>query len=59
MKIERKRQLGKARRRWEYEYNILLDPGEIILECVDWFTLNQDMDKWSAVVNMDLKIQVP
>jgi hypothetical protein len=35
MKTERKRQLGKAKRRWEYEYNILLDPAEIILECVD------------------------
>jgi len=38
VKTERKRQLGKARRRWAY--NILLDPGEIILECVDRFTLN-------------------
>jgi hypothetical protein len=57
MKTERKRQLGRAKHRWEY--NILLDPGELILECVDWFTLNQDMDKWPAVVNMDLKIRVP
>ena len=57
MKTERKRQPGKARRRCEC--NILLDPGEIILECVDWFTMNQDMDKWRAVVNMHLKIRVP
>jgi hypothetical protein len=57
MKTERRRQLFKARRRWEY--NILLDPGEIILECMDWFTLNQDMDNLPDVVNMNLKIRVP
>jgi hypothetical protein len=57
MKTERKRQLVKARSRWEC--NIVLDPGEIILKCVDWFTLNQDTDKWPTVLNMDLKIRIP
>ena len=55
MKPERKRQFGKARRRWQY---IILDPVEIVWECVYWFTLNQDMDKWPAVVSMDMKIRV-
>jgi hypothetical protein len=40
MKLERKRQLGKPRRRWEY--NIIIDPREIVWEFVDWFALTQD-----------------
>lgn len=56
MKPERKRQLGKPKRRWEK--NILLDPAEIAWECVDWFVLNEEMDKLSAVVSNDITIRV-
>jgi hypothetical protein len=39
--------------------NTLLDPGEIAWNCVDWFALNKEMDKWPAFVSIDIKIRVP
>jgi hypothetical protein len=49
-KFERKRPLGKPRRRWED--NIRIAFGEIGWEGVDWWVhLAQDRDQWGVVVN--------
>jgi hypothetical protein len=41
---ERKRQLGKPRRRWED--NIRMDVREIGRDVLYWMHLAQDMDQW-------------
>jgi hypothetical protein len=58
-KPEGKRPLGKPRRTWEDE--IRIDLREIVLECVDWIRLAQDMDRWRAVVSamMNPRILAP
>jgi hypothetical protein len=43
-KPERRRPLGRPRRRWED--NIKMDLGETGFGDVDWIHLAQDMDKW-------------
>jgi hypothetical protein len=55
-KPERKRPLGRRRRRWED--NIRMDPREIGLEGVDWILLAQDRDQWRAVVNTVVRLRV-
>jgi hypothetical protein len=48
-KPERKRQLGRPRRRWVD--NIKMNLGEIGWGGVDWISLAQDRDKFRALVN--------
>ena len=45
-KPERKRLLGRPKRRWEY--NIMIDLQELGFGNVDWIELAQDRDRWRA-----------
>jgi hypothetical protein len=57
-KPERKRPLGRPRRRWED--NIRMDLREIGWKrVVDWLHLAQDRDQWRAVVNTVMNLRVP
>jgi hypothetical protein len=55
-KPEGKRPLGRPRRRWVD--NIRMNLGEIDWSGVDWIGLTQDRDKWRALVNSVLNLQV-
>jgi hypothetical protein len=48
-KPERKRPLGRSRRRWED--NIRMDLREIGWGGMDWIDLSQDRDEWWGLVN--------
>jgi hypothetical protein len=48
-KPERKRTLGRQRRRWVD--NIKMDLLETVWGGVDWIGLAEDRDKWRALVN--------
>jgi hypothetical protein len=54
---ERKRPLGRPRRRWIY--NIKLDLLEIGVSVVDWIGLAQDRYRWRALVNSVMNFRVP
>jgi hypothetical protein len=56
---ERKRPLGRPRRRWED--GIRMDLKEIGWGCVEWIELAQDRGWWRAVVNtmMNLGVMAP
>ena len=56
-KPERKRPLGKPRRRWED--NIKMDIQEVEGENMDWIELVQDRDRWRALVNAVINLRVP
>jgi hypothetical protein len=56
-KPERKRPLGRPRRRWVD--NIRMDLGEVGWGDVEWIGLAQDRNRWSALVNSVLSIRVP
>jgi hypothetical protein len=56
-KSERKRPLGRPRRRWED--NIRMDLQEVGCGGVDWIGLAQDKDRWRAVVNAMMNLRVP
>jgi hypothetical protein len=58
-KPEGKRPLGRPRRRWED--GIRIDLREIGLGGVDWIRLDQDRDRWRAVVSavMNLRVLAP
>jgi hypothetical protein len=56
-KPERKRPLGRPRSRWVD--NIKMDLLEIGSGGVDWIGLAQDRDKWRALVNAVMNLQVP
>ena len=53
---EGKRLHGRLRHRWE---NIKLDRKETGWERAEWIALVQDTDKWRAVVNTVMNLQVP
>ena len=56
-KPEGKRPLGRPRRRWED--NIKIDLQEVGCEGMDWIDAAQDRDRWRALVNAVMNLQVP
>jgi hypothetical protein len=52
-----KRLLGRPRCRWVD--NIRMDLGEVGWNDVDWIGLAKDRDRWRALVNSVLNLQVP
>jgi hypothetical protein len=52
-----KRPLGRPRHRWED--NIKMDLQEVGCGDMDWIELAQDRDRWWALVNAVMKLQVP
>ena len=56
-KPERRRPLGRPRRRWED--NIRMGLREVGCGCVDWMELAQDRDRWRALVSAVMNLRVP
>ena len=56
-KPERKRPLGRPKRRWED--NIKMDLLEVGCEGLDWIELAQDRDRWRAPVTKVMNLRVP
>jgi hypothetical protein len=56
-KPERKRPLGRPRRRWVE--NTKMDLREIGWDGMDWIKLAQDRDQWKALVNTLMNFRVP
>jgi hypothetical protein len=56
-KPEGKRPLGRPRRRWVD--NIKIDVLVVRWGSVDWIGLAQDRDKWRALVNAVMNVQIP
>jgi hypothetical protein len=56
-KPEGRRPLGRPRRRWLDK--IWMDLVEVGWGDVDWIGLAQDRDRWRALVNLVLNLQVP
>jgi hypothetical protein len=56
-KPEGKRPLGRPWRRWED--NIIMDIQEVRCGGMDWIELDQDRDRWQALVNVLMNLQVP
>ena len=56
-KPERKRPLGRPRRRWED--SIKMDLQEVGGGCEDWMGLAQDRDRWRALVSTVMNLRVP
>jgi hypothetical protein len=56
-KPERKRPLRRPRRRWVD--NVRMDLLEVGWDDVDWIGLAKDRNRWRAVVNSVLNLQVP
>jgi hypothetical protein len=56
-KPEGKRPLGRPRRRWED--NIKMDLQEVGCGGMDWIELAQDRDRWRALLNAVMNLQVP
>jgi hypothetical protein len=53
-KPERRKPLGRPRRRWED--NIRMDLQEVRCGCVDWMELVQDRDRWRALVSAVMRV---
>jgi hypothetical protein len=55
----------KERDHWEdgdvggWTIRITTDLGVIEWDCVDWIDVAQDMDRWRALVNTIMNLQVP
>jgi hypothetical protein len=56
-KPERKRPLGRTRRRWED--NIKIDLQEVGCGGMNWIEMAQDRDRWRALVNAVMNLRVP
>jgi hypothetical protein len=56
-KPERKKPLGRPRRRWMD--NIKTNLREIGGDGMDWIDLAQDRDQWRALVNTVMNFRVP
>jgi hypothetical protein len=56
-KPERKRLLGRQRRKWVD--SIRMDLEEVGWSDVDWIRLVQDRNRWAALVNAVMNLQVP
>jgi hypothetical protein len=56
-KPEGKRPIGRSRHRWEE--NIRMDLHEVGWEEMDWIDLAQDRDRWCALGNVVMNVQVP
>jgi hypothetical protein len=56
-KYERKRQLGRPRRRWED--NIKVDFQEVGCRGMDWIELAPYRERWRALVNAVMNLRVP
>jgi hypothetical protein len=56
-KSERKRPLGKPRRRWVN--NIKMDFREIGWDGMHWIGLAEDGDQWRTLVNTVMNLRVP
>jgi len=54
---EGKRPLGRRRRRWEA--NIKIDLQGVGYGGMDWVRLAEDRDRWWALVNAVVNLQVP
>jgi hypothetical protein len=54
---EGRRPLGRTRHRWED--NIKIELQELGFGDVDWIHLAQDRDRWRALVNTVMNLQVP
>jgi len=56
-KLERKRPLGRPRRRWVD--NIRMDLQEVGYGYMDWSGLTQDRDRWRTLVSAVMNLRVP
>jgi len=56
-KPERKRSLGRPKRRWED--NAKLNVQEVGCGGIDWIELAQDVDSWRVLVNAVMNLLVP
>ena len=56
-KPDGKRPLGRSRRRWGDK--IKMDIQEVEWRGMDWIGLNQDRDRWKAVVKVVMNLRFP
>ena len=54
---ERRRPLGRPRRRWVY--NIRMDLQEVECGYMDWIGLAQDRESWRTLVSAVMNLRVP
>ena len=56
-KTEGKRPLGRPRHRWEDNMEVGLQ--EVAYGVIDWIKLDQDRDRWRALVNGVMDLRAP